>query len=56
MKHYKSVTKATAWTDQQAVAASSAPGLFNFMDEFDTVPRNYIEKVPGEAASIFETL
>ena len=56
MTHYKSVAKANNWTDQQAIAALPACLTFLAVEEFETVPRKYIEKVPGEAAPIFETL
>ena len=56
VKHYKSVAKANGWTDQQAIGALSACLTSWSMEEFETVPRKYIEKVPGEEAPFFETL
>ena len=56
VKHYKSVAKANSWTDQQAIAALPACLTSWAMEEFETVPRKNIEKVPGEEAPIFETL
>ena len=56
VKHYKSVAKANGWTDQQAIAESPACLTSWAVEEFETVPRKYIEKVPGEEAPIFETL
>ena len=56
VKHYKSVAKANGWTDQQAIAALPACLTSWAVEEFETVPRKYIEKVPGEEAPIFETL
>ena len=56
VKHYKSVAKANGWTDQQAIAALPACLTSWAAEEFETVPRKYIEKVPGEDAPIFETL
>ena len=56
VKHYKSVAKANDWTDQQAIAALPACLTSWAVEEFETVPRKYIEKVPGEEAPIFETL
>ena len=56
MKHYKSVGKANGWTDQQAIAALPVCLTSSAVREFETVPRKYIEKVPGEAAPFFETL
>ena len=56
MKHYKSVAKANGWTDQQAIAALPACLTSWAVEEFETVSRKYIEKVPTEEAPIFETL
>ena len=56
VKHYKSVAKANGWTDQQAIAALPSCLTSWAVVEFQTVPRKYIEKVPGEEAPIFETL
>ena len=56
VRHYKSVAKANGWTDQQAIAALPACLTSWAVEEFETVPRKYIEKVPGEEAPIFETL
>ena len=55
VKQYKSVAKANGWTDQQATAAIPACLTSWAVEEFETVPRKYIEKVPGEEAPIFET-
>ena len=41
---------------QQAIAALADCLTFWAVEEFETVPRKYIKKVPGEEASIFETL
>ena len=56
VKHYKSVAKANGWTDQHAIAVLPACLTSWAVEEFETVPRKYIEKVPGEEAPIFETL
>ena len=56
VKHYKSVAKANGWTDQQAIAALPACLTSWAVEEFETVPRKYIEKVPGETAPTFENL
>ena len=56
VQHYKSVAKANGWTDQQAIAALPACLTSWAVEEFETVPRKYIEKVPEEATPIFETL
>ena len=55
VKHYKSVAKATDWTDQKVIAALPACLTWE-VEEFETVPCKYPEKVPGVSASIFETL
>ena len=56
VKHYKSAAKANGWTDQQAIAALPACLTSWAAEEFETVPRKYVEKVPGEEPPIFETL
>ena len=56
VKHYKSVAKANGWTDQQAIAALPACLTSWVVEEFETVPRKYIEKLPGEEAPTFDTL
>ena len=56
VKHYNSVAKANGWRDQQAIAALSACLTSWSVEEFETVPRKYIEKVPGEEPPIFECL
>ena len=55
VKHYTSVAKANGWTDQQAIAALPTCLTSLAVEEFETVPRNYIERVPGEETPIFET-
>ena len=52
VKHYKTVARAKGWTDQQAIAALPACLTSWAVEEFETVPRKYIEKVPGEEAPI----
>ena len=56
VKHYKCVATANGWTDQQAFAALRACLTSWAVEDFETFPRKYIEKVPGEEAPIFETL
>ena len=56
MKHYKSVAKANGWRDQQAITALPACLTSWAAEEFETVPRRYIEKVPGKGGPISETL
>ena len=50
------MAKANGWTDQQAIAALPACLTSWAVEEFETVPRKCIEKVPGEAGLVFETL
>ena len=47
LKHYTSVAKANGWTDQQAISALPACLTSWADEEFETVPRKYIEKLPG---------
>ena len=54
-KRYKYVAKANDWTNQRAVAALPACLMPWPVQEFESVPRKYIENVPGELASTFET-
>ena len=56
VKHYKSVAKTNGWTDQKAIAAFPVCLTSWAVEEFATVPRKYIEKVPDESAPVFETL
>ena len=56
VKHYKSVAKANGWTDEQTFAALPVCLTSWAVEEFETVPRKYIVKVPGEEAPIFEIL
>ena len=56
VKHYKSVAKANGWSDQQAIAALPACLTSWAVEEFETVPRKYIEKLPGEPSPTFSIL
>ena len=56
VKHYKSVARATGWSDQQAIAALPACLTSLAVEEFETVPRKYIEKLPGEPSPTFSIL
>ena len=56
VKHYKSVAKANGWSDQQAIAALPACLTSWAVEEFETVPRKYIEKLPGESSPTFSNL
>ena len=55
VKHYKSVAKANGWSDQQAIAALPACLTSWAVEEFEMVPRKYIEKIPGERGSFVAT-
>ena len=56
VKHYKSVAKANGWSDQQAIAALPACLTSWAVEEIETVPRKYIEKLPGEPSPTFSKL
>ena len=56
VKHYKSVAKTNGWSDQQAIAALPACLTSWVVEEFETVPRKYIEKLPGEPSPTFSNL
>ena len=56
VKHYITAAKANGWTDQQAIAALPACLTSWAVEEFETVPHKYIEKVPGKETPIFETV
>ena len=56
VKHYKSVAKANERSDQQAIAALPACLTSWAVEEFETVPRKYIEKIPGEPSHTFSNL
>ena len=56
VKHYKSVAEANGWSDQQAIAALPACLTSWAVEEFETVPRKYIEKLPGEPSPTFSIL
>ena len=56
VKHYNSVAKANGWSDQQAIAALLACLTSWVVEEFETVPRKYIEKLPGEPSPTFSFL
>ena len=56
VKHYKSVVKANGWSDEQAIEALPACLTSWAVEEFETVPRHYVEKVLGEKTPQFDTL
>ena len=56
VKHYKSVVKANRWSDAQAIEALPACLTSWAVEEFETVPRHYVEKVLGEKTPQFDAL
>ena len=56
VKHYKSVVKANGWSDMQAIEALPACLTSWAVEEFETVPRQFVEKVLGENTSQFDAL
>ena len=56
VKHYKSVVKANGWSDEQAIEALPACLTSWAVEEFETVPRHYVEKVLGEKSPQFDAL
>ena len=56
VKHYKSVVKANGWSDRQAIAALPACLTSWAVEEFGTVPRPFVEKLPGQTSPRLEWL
>ena len=56
VKHYKSVVKANGWSDMQAIEALPACLTSWAVEEFELVPRHYVEKVLGEKTPQFDAL
>ena len=56
VKHYKSVVEANGWSDMQAIEALPACLTSWAVEEFETVPRQYVEKVLGEKTPQFDAL
>ena len=56
VKHYKSVVKAIGGSDMQAIEALPACLKSWAIEEFETVPSHYVEKVLGEKTPHFEAL
>ena len=56
VKHYKSVVKANGWSDMQAIEALPACLTSWAVEEFETVPRDYVEEVLGEKTPKFDAL
>ena len=50
------MAKANGWSDQQAIAVLPACLTSWAVEEFEKVPRKYIEKVPGEPTPTFSNL
>ena len=55
VKHYKSVVKANGWSDMQAIEALLTCLTSWAVEEFETVPRHYVEKVLGEKTPQLDT-
>ena len=56
VKHYKSVVKANGWSDRQAIEALPACLTSWAVEEFETTPRHYFDKVLGQKNPQFDTL
>ena len=56
VRHYISVVKANRWSDAQAIEALPACLTSWALEEFETVPRHYVEKVMGEKSPRFDAL
>ena len=56
VKHFKSVVRVNRWSDMQAIEALPACLTSWAVEEFETVPRQYVEKVLGEKTPQFDTL
>ena len=56
VKHYKSVVKVNGWSDMQAIEALPACLTSWGVEEFEAVPRHYVEKVLGERTPKFDAL
>ena len=56
VKHYKSIVKVNRWSDAQAIEALPACLTSWALEEFETVPRHYVEKVLGEKTPQLDVL
>ena len=56
VKHYKSIVKVNRWSDAQAIEALPACLTSWVLEEFETVPRHYVEKVLEEKTPKFDAL
>ena len=56
VRHFKAVSKANVWNDSQTVAAMPTCLTSWAFEEFETVPKSYIEKEPGSHPPRFDEL
>ena len=56
IKHFKAVAKANGWNDGQKIAAMPTCLTSWAIEEFETIPRRYIEKEPGCYSPRFDEL
>ena len=56
VKHFKAVAKANGWNDSQKIAAIPTCLTSWAIEEFETVPKRYIEKEPGSYPPRFDEL
>ena len=56
VKHFKAVAKANGWNDSQKIAAMPICLTSWAIEEFETVPKRYIEKEPGSYPPRFDEL
>jgi len=54
VRHYKSVVKANGWSDMQAIEAIPTCLTSCAVEDFETVPRQYVEKVLSEKNPQFD--
>ena len=56
IKRYKSVAKANGWFDTQTIEALPACLTSWAVEGIETVPRQFVEEVPGEKKPQFQSL
>ena len=56
VKNYKSVVKTNGWSDMQAIEALPACLTSWAVEEFETIPRHFVEKVLGKKTPRFGAL
>ena len=56
IKHFRSVAAANGWSDYKAISALPACLTSWALEEFETVPLQYVKKLPGERAPKLEAL